>query len=65
MQSIRLVYHGTEIEPELPAPESDEKSYEDIAAQWRDADSEEEDMLPDEAKEYIVDDDLEGFNEEN
>ena len=63
MQSIRLKYLGTEIEPELPAQET-EKSYEDIAAEWRDADSEDEDMLPDEAKELIVDDDLEGFNEE-
>jgi len=63
MQSIRLKYLGTEIEPELPAPEA-EKSYEDIAAEWRDSDSEEEDMLPDEAKELVVDEDLEGFNEE-
>ena len=63
MQSIRLKYLGTEIEPELPAPEA-EKSYEDIAAEWRDSDSDEEDMLPDEAKELIVDEDLEGFNEE-
>ena len=63
MQSIRLKYLGEEIEPELPAPEA-EKSYEDYAAEWRDADSEEEDMLPDEAKELIVDDDLEGFDEE-
>jgi len=64
MQSIKLKYLGTEIEPELPAQEA-ERSYEDIAAEWRDADdSAEEDILPDEAKELIVDDDLEGFDEE-
>ncbi len=64
MQSIRLKYLGEEIEPELPAPEA-ERSYEDIAAQWRDSDSEEEDMLPDEAKEFGYEEDLDGFNEEN
>jgi DNA-directed RNA polymerase subunit beta' len=64
MQSIRLVYNGEEIEPELPPAQEAEKSYEDIASEWRDSDSEEEDMLPDEAKELVVDDDLEGFNEE-
>ncbi len=64
MQSIRLKYLGEEIEPELPAPEA-ERSYEDIAAQWRNEDSDEEDMLPDEAKEFGIEDDLDGFNEEN
>ena len=64
MQSIRLKYLGTEIEPELPAAEA-ERSYEDIAAEWRDADLEEEDMLPDEAKEFGVEEDLDGFDEEN
>ena len=64
MQSIRLKYLGTEIEPELPEPEA-ERSYEDIAAQWRESDSEEEDMLPDEAKEFGYEEDLDGFNEEN
>ena len=66
MQSIQLVYLGTEIEPELPPAEEGEHSYEEIAAKWRDTDnSAEEDMLPDEAKELVVDEDLEGFGEEN
>ena len=67
MQSIRLKYLGEEIEPELPAVE-EERSYEDIAddAEWGDdTDLDEEDMLPDEAKEYVVDDDLDGFDVEN
>ena len=66
MQSIRLKYLGTEIEPELPAPAAEsERSYEEIAAAWRDADPADDDMLPDEAKELVVDTDLEGFSEEN
>ena len=64
MQSLRLKYLGTEIEPELPEPEA-EKSYDDIAAQWRDADEEsEEDMIPDEAKILSAEEDLDGFGEE-
>ena len=56
LQSIRLKYLGTEIEPELPAQEEEtERSYDDIAAEWRDSDDG-DDMLPDEAKELIVED---------
>ena len=63
MQSIRLKYLGEEIEPELPAPEA-ERSYEEIAAEWRNEDSDEEDMLPDEAKEFGFEEDLDGFDGE-
>ena len=63
LQNIRLKYLGTEIEPELPAQEEEERSYDDIAAQWRDADGADEEVLPDEAKEYIVDEELDGFGE--
>ena len=58
LQSIRLKYLGTEIEPELPAQES-ERSYEEIASEWRASDDgDDDDMIPDEAKELIVDENL-------
>jgi len=58
MQSIKLKYLGTEIEPEPEAVnDNDEQSIESIQAAWRGgaAASEEDDMLPDEAKETLVD----------
>ncbi|MPM98520.1 DNA-directed RNA polymerase subunit beta' [bioreactor metagenome] len=74
MQSIRLKYLGTEIEPELPVQES-ERSVEEIAAAWREsegksaaaifAEDEENDSLPDEARELIPDFDSEAFPELN
>ena len=62
LQSIRLKYLGTEIEPELPeAADGGERSYEDeIAGKWDDS---EDEMIPDEAKEFIADDELDGFGE--
>ena len=66
LQSIRLKYLGTEIEPELPAENTSEgeDSVSDIAAQWRDTDA--DSMLPDEAREYVADpEDTEGFEVED
>ncbi len=69
MQSIRLKYLGTEIEPELPVRES-ERSVEEIAAAWRESENksdaaifgdEEEDSLPDEAKEMVAEFDDDAF----
>ena len=73
MQSIRLKYLGTEIEPELPTQEP-ERSVEEIAAAWRDADfkdnaeifgkdDEGEEMLPDEARELVPEFDADGFDD--
>jgi len=64
LQSIRLKYLGTEIEPELPAQEAaTADSIEAIAATWRDGDTSAVD-LPDEARELIPETPEEGFSEE-
>uniref|UniRef100_UPI00345CD127 hypothetical protein n=1 Tax=uncultured Victivallis sp. TaxID=354118 RepID=UPI00345CD127 len=69
MQSIRLKYLGTEIEPELPVQEP-ERSVEEIAAAWRDSDGksdaaifadDDEDGLPEEAREMVADFDGDAF----
>ena len=61
LQNIRLKYLGTEIEVEEVPGQKPERSYEEIAADWRDSDTS-EDVLPDEAREFIVDDELDGFD---
>jgi DNA-directed RNA polymerase subunit beta' len=58
MQSIRLKYLGTEIEPELPAQQDEEQdhSIEEIAATWRDSVDDDDDLLefdPEEANEFL------------
>ncbi|MBR4885428.1 MAG: hypothetical protein IKZ33_08955, partial [Lentisphaeria bacterium] len=63
LQNIRLKYLGTMIEEEEVPEQKPERSYEEIAADWRDSDSS-EDILPDEAREFIVDDELDGFDAE-
>ena len=62
MQSIRLKYLGTEIEPELPAQEASADSIDEIAAAWRDNDGTPD--LPDEAKELLPEPGIEGGNED-
>ena len=74
MQSIRLKYLGTEIEPELAVQES-ERSVEEIAAAWRESENksdaaifgddgeDDEDSLPDEAREMVADFDDDAFSE--
>ena len=76
MQSIRLKYLGTEIEPE-PEELVQKRSIEDIQAAWRDSDGDSENLkdifaddiegddefdLPDEARELVADIGDEGFS---
>jgi DNA-directed RNA polymerase subunit beta' len=63
LQSIRLKYLGTEIEEELPVQEEAPRSYDDVAAEWRDADGA-EDEFPEETTEVVFDEEeLDGFGE--
>ena len=62
LQSIRLKYLGTEIEPELPVQEASADSIDEIAAAWRDNDGAPD--LPDEAKELLPEPGIEGGNED-
>ncbi|MBQ9500792.1 MAG: hypothetical protein IJU70_01420, partial [Lentisphaeria bacterium] len=55
MQKLKLKYLGTEIEPEPVVEESADKTASEIAAQWRDTGDDQEDVIPDEAKELILD----------
>ena len=65
LQSIRLKYLGTEIEPELPAQDAaSADSIEAIAATWRDTDTSSMD-LPDEARQYLPEPPEDGFSEES
>ena len=62
-QNLRLKYLGTEIEPELPAQEDAPRSYDDVAAEWRDADGA-DDEFPEETTEVVFDEEeLDGFGE--
>ena len=62
-KNLRLKYLGTEIEPELPAQEEAPRSYDDVAAEWRDADGA-EDEFPEETTEVVFDEEeLDGFGE--
>ena len=52
-----------EIEPELPAQEEAPRSYDDVAAEWRDADGA-DDEFPEETTEVVFDEEeLDGFGE--
>ncbi|MBQ7208456.1 MAG: DNA-directed RNA polymerase subunit beta' [Lentisphaeria bacterium] len=55
MQRLKLKYLGTEIEPEPLVEEAAERTASEVAAQWRDTGDDQEDMIPDEAKELGLD----------
>jgi len=72
LRSIRLKYLGQEIEPELPEQAEPEHSIDEVHSKWRDGAAEDEgtdDMLPDEAREFGIDeddfDDFDDYADEN